>query len=386
MSTLPTNQAPPIVLIVDDDQGMRLMLRRMLEQAGYEVTEAGNGEEGIQRYGLIQPDVVVLDVMMPGLNGFDVIPHLRANEEVPWTPVLMLTALNDVSDKVRGLEAGADDFLSKPCNRAELIARVRALLRLKEFHRELALKNDVLERQQYELEKSNSLLRHVLGRYVSPGVAEVVLANPDKSLRLGGASQEVSVLFADIRNFTPFTEHHRAHEVLSILNTIWDALVPLVFEQHGTFDKYLGDALMVFYGAPVPMEDDALRAVRTAVALQARFIELRESMPELQQMGIGIGISSGEAVVGNVGSEQVMDYTVIGTIPNTASRLQEMAFSDQILICETTYQRVRQEVEVKALKPLSLRGIQEPVMTYEVQKVSRAAPASAHRLWDKLTR
>ncbi len=386
MSTAVPEQAPPIILVVDDDQGMRLMLRRMLEQAGYEVVEASSGEEGLSRYGLTRPDVVVLDVMMPGLNGFEVVPLLRAKEDMPWTPVLMLTALNDVADKVRGLEVGADDFLSKPCNRAELVARVRALLRLKQLHNELEHKNYELERKQYELEKSNALLHRALKRYVSPEIAEVVLASATKSLKLGGASYPVSVLFADIRHFTSFSERLSAYQVLTLLNRIWDALVPIIFEMHGTFDKYLGDGLMAFYGAPVPLEDDALRALLTAVAMQERFRQLRELMPELAEMGIGIGIASGEAVVGNVGSEQVMDYTVIGSTPNAAKRLEEIAVRDQILICENSYQAVRELIEVRALEPLVLQGIRHPLQAYEVLKLRPSGNAPSHKLWSKLAR
>jgi class 3 adenylate cyclase len=352
MSDTPPAAKSPSILVIDDDDGMRLMLRRILEKESYKVEEAPDGEEGLAACQRIRPDLILLDGMMPRMTGFEVVRRLREDPATRAVPVLMLTALPDMNDKVRGLDMGADDFLRKPINRVELLARVRSLLRIRYLHN--------------ELEQKNALLHNVLNRYVAEDVTNEILANPAENLRLGGHTSRVSVLFADIRGFTSFTEDRPAPVVVSVINTIFKRLVPVIFAQRGTFDKYLGDAVMAFYGAPIPYPDDALRAVRTAVQMQRAFQALRQEQPELGPLGLGIGIFTGDSVVGNLGSEQVMDYTVIGDVPNSAKRLQENAAPGQILICPTTRAAVQDHVRVNALEPLALRGKKAPVPVFEV--------------------
>jgi adenylate cyclase len=352
MSEAPHFPRSPCILVVDDDDGTRLMLRRILEKESYKVEEAPDGEEGLAVCGRVNPDLILLDGMMPRLTGFEVVQRLRAEEATRAIPVLMLTALPDMNDKVRGLDLGADDFLRKPINRVELLARVRSLLRIRFLHNELEEKND--------------LLRHVLNRYVAEDVADEILANPSENMRLGGRTSRVSVLFADIRGFTSFTEDHPAPIVVGLINLIFKRLVPVIFAHKGTFDKYLGDAVMAFYGAPLSYPDDALRAVLTAVDMQTAFYALKQEQPELRSLGLGVGIFTGDAVVGNLGSEQVMDYTVIGDVPNSAKRLQENAEPGQILICQTTCEAVRDRMNVNPLEPLQLKGKKAPLQVFEV--------------------
>ncbi len=347
------------ILVVDDNEQNIELLEAMLLPQGYDVISARDGIEALERVEQFTPHLVLLDVMMPRMDGFEVTRRLRGRPETASVPILMLTALRELSDKVRGLELGADDFLSKPFNRIELLARVRSLLRIKHLHD--------------QLEQKNALLHQVLTRYVAAEVANEILANPDQNLKLGGQTTRVSVLFADIRGFTRFSEHRKAEEVLGVLNTIWHRLVPFVFEMRGTFDKYLGDAIMAFYGAPISYEDDTVRAVRTAVALQQEFLSLKEEIPALAEMGLGVGIFTGDAVVGNVGSEQMMDYTTIGNTPNMARRLQENAKGGQIIICEATYEAVKDIVEARAIEPLSLKGRGAPMAAYEILALRPAA-------------
>ncbi len=343
------------VLVVDDQPHNVKLVESILSSEGYEVLTASDGQSALVIAYEQRPDLVILDVLMPGMNGFQVARALRKNPDTRPIPILMLTALRDLGDKVRGLEAGADDFLSKPFNVVELVARVRSLLRIKQLHNELEIKNALLER--------------VLTHYVSRTIAREVLRNPEENLRLGGHTLEVSVLFADIRGFTAFTERHEAAQVTEVLNRIFDELASIVFAYNGTLDKYLGDAIMAFYGAPVPSVDKAMQAVRTAWEMQERFAHLRETMPVLRELGLGVGICTGEAVVGNVGSRQMMDYTVIGNTPNTAKRLQEQARSGQILVDEQTYAACRGMVRARRLLPLALKGRSEPVVAYEVLDV-----------------
>jgi class 3 adenylate cyclase len=185
-------------------------------------------------------------------------------------------------------------------------------------------------------------------------------------MRLGGELRAVTVLFADIRGFTRFTEQHSAPEVITALNTIFESLSEVVFLHHGTFDKYLGDGLMTFFGAPVAEQDDAQRALDTALEMQRRFVGLRKKhRADFEGLGLGIGLHSGDAVVGNIGSEAVMDYTVVGDVVNVAKRLQERASGGQILLSEATFQQVK----VKGAEPMEgieLPGRQELVRAYRI--------------------
>ncbi len=366
------SQSPPRILIVDDKENNLRLLRSTLEPMGYEVSAARNGPEALERVFQDRPDMVVLDVLMPGMTGFEVVEKIRAHAESQAIPVLMLTALSEMRDKVKGLDAGADDFLTKPFHPVELLARVRSLLRIKRLHDELQAKNALLER--------------ILMRYISEEVAQEILHNPDQNLRLGGQSCEVSVLFADIRGFSHFSEKREAVQVTQVLNKVFDRLSPAVFEYRGTLDKYLGDAIMAFYGAPVPSPNSAEQAVRTAWEMMQRFTQLCQDDPcTMCELGLGVGISTGEAVVGNVGSERIMDYTVIGKTPNTAKRLQESAQAGQILIDERAYQTVREIAHVRPIEPLRLKGYSEPVRAYEVLSVQDhlevALPRRAEPAW-----
>lgn len=234
------------------------------------------------------------------------------------------------------------------------------------LERSLSLSSMEMQELHNELEKKNKILNQVLTRYVAAEIAQEILKNPEEKLRLGGETVLVSVLFADIRGFTSFSETRDARVVIQMLNKIFSRLVPIIFEHHGTFDKYMGDAVMAFYGAPISHEDDALRAVKTAVRMQQVLQPLQEEDPELQPIGMGIGIFTGYAVVGNMGSEKIMNYTVIGDTPNTAKRLQENARRGQALICPLTYEKVLDSVEVKPIEPITVKGRGAPVPVYEV--------------------
>lgn len=343
------------ILVVDDNLHNTRIIETLLSKQGHEIIVAHSGQEALAHVAQAPPDLVVLDVIMPDMDGFAVTRVLRSSEATQNIPILMVTALNDLKEKVKGFEAGADDFLSKPFNGIELLARVKSLLRIKRLHDELMEKN--------------ALLEQVLMRYVSEDIAREILNNPTQNLRLGGQSCEVSVLFADIRGFTHFSERRRPSQVIQMLIRIFSQLTPVVFDHHGTLDKYLGDAIMAFYGAPVPMLNSPEQAVRTAWAMQQKFDQLRQSNLVTDGLGLGVGICTGEAVVGNVGSERIMDYTVIGNTPNTAKRLQECAQPSQILIDEKTYQAVRGTVDARKIEPLNLKGCSHPVQVYEVLAV-----------------
>ncbi|HEX2914158.1 MAG TPA: adenylate/guanylate cyclase domain-containing protein [Chloroflexia bacterium] len=346
-----TRQTPRI-LIVDDIAANVELLEALLTADGYDVSLAYDGEEALQKVDEDDPDLILLDVMMPGLNGFEVCSRLKQNERTQFIPVVLLTALDQVEDKVRGLDSGADDFLTKPFNRLELKARIRSLLRIRSLH------NDV--------EQKRRLLFRLLNRYMSEEIVATILEDPEERLKLGGEKREVAILFADIRGFTTFSECTSAERVVEVLNECFHDITEVVFRHKGTFDKYVGDCILAFYGAPISYGDDLYRCLTTAVEMQRIFTEISRQWtdPHMRSLGLGIGINFGEVVVGNIGSERLMDYTIIGDNVNLAQRLEQAAQGGQILISEEVYRRVKEHVKASQLAPISVKGKREPVTAY----------------------
>lgn len=343
------------ILVVDDDPRNTDLLYTYLTSIGYKVVTASNGKEALARVDDQPPDLILLDVMMPGLNGLEVCSQLKSREETRLIPIVMVTALREVEDRIKALEVGADDFLSKPFNIYELAARVKSLLRIKRLHD--------------ELEQKNALLYNVLNRYMSSEVSKQILRDPDRYLQLGGETRRVTVLFVDIKGFTLFAERHSPSRVVELLNTCFSELTKIIFKWRGTFDNFLGDAIMAFYGAPVSYEDDEWRALKTALELREAFStwQKEHQTEDLTDLGLAMGLHTGEAIVGNIGSELVMHYTVIGDTANVAKRLQELAEKGQILISAATYEPVADRAVVRPLEPQVLRGRQEPIQVYELQ-------------------
>jgi len=342
---------PPEILIADDDRFIRDLLETYLTDAGCNVRAFVNGEEALEAVQEKHPDLLLLDIRMPKLDGLTVCGMLKSNPETQFIPVVIVTALDAEDEELNAIEAGADDFITKPFNSLILLTRVRSLLRLKRLHD--------------NLENRNDLLRQVLNRYVDHEIADVILTDPDRHLKLGGETREITVLFADLREFTHFSASHPAPQVVDILNLVFNEMVELVYQNQGTFDKFLGDAIMAFYGAPISGENDPYRALRTALEMQECFKRLQaDDLGQLlRPLGLGAGIHSGEAIVGNIGSERLMDYTVIGDTVNVARRLQESAKPGEILISDAVYQLVP-DSKVEFLGPQYLQGRDSLVDVY----------------------
>jgi class 3 adenylate cyclase len=345
------------ILVVDDVPANVELLEALLITDGYDVTTAADGHEALDFVAEDEPDLVLLDVMMPGMNGFEVCEQLKAGETTRFIPIVLITALDGIEDKLRGIAAGADDFLTKPFNRQELKARVRSLLRIRRLHNEVEQKRRVLSR--------------LLNRYVSEEIVNTILENPEERMQLGGEKREIAILFADIRGFTSFSENTSAEKVVEVLNECFHDITELVFKHRGTFDKYLGDSVLAFYGAPISYGDDLERCLHTALDMQKSFKRIRESWtdPQLKTLGLGIGINYGEVIVGNVGSERLMDYTVIGDKVNTAQRLEQSAQGDQILISETVYNLMADRIKATEIPPVTVKGKREPVRAYLLETI-----------------
>ena len=343
----------PHILVVDDDWMNREVLEAHLQSRHYRVSTTHNGVKALQIAEADPPDLFMLDVLLPDMSGYELCARFKADERLRFVPVVMVTALESEEDRIQAIEAGADDFVTKPFNSLLMFTRVKSLLRLKSL--------------SDELQERTELLQKVLNRYVDRDIADIILIGPDRYLKLGGETRRVTIVFADISGFTSFAEQHSAQEVVSALNQIFSELTSLIFKHHGTFDKYIGDEIMAFFGAPVATGDDTLNAVTMAWDMSQTFNALVRRLGRgMEEMTLEIGIHTGEVVVGNVGSEQTMNYTVIGDAVNTARRLEEIAEPGQILISEVTYTEVGERVTAVRQLPRKVQGKRDPIVTYSV--------------------
>jgi adenylate cyclase len=286
----------PRILVVDDTPVNVTLLRDLLKAKGYAVTTAASGPEALERIDREPPDLVLLDVMMPGMTGYDVCRKLCENPPTSLLPVVMVTALDPAQERVKGLEAGADNFLTKPINQPELLARVRSLLRIKQLHDELAALNRSLEqRVQEQVAQLERLGR--LKRFFSPQLAELIVAggteDPLKTHR-----REITVIFLDLRGFTAFAETAEPEEVMAMLGEYHEAMGRLVLEHEGTLERFTGDGMMIFFNDPLPVVNPAQRALRMALSMRDRVVELSAGWRRRGwDLGLGVGVAQGYATL-----------------------------------------------------------------------------------------
>jgi class 3 adenylate cyclase len=363
------------VLVVDDDVDMATFLGRLLAQEGMRVETALNGETGLASIAESPPDLVLLDVMMPGANGFDVCRRLKSDELTALIPVVLVTSLEDSESRVRGIEAGADDFLSKPVKREELIARVKTLRRLHETRKELESRRLAAEVQRKEA------IRKAFSRYISPRLADrIAEAAGEQGDPFQGRAQRTNLvaLFADLRGFTRLTEKNEVSEVVGMLNEYFGILTDAAYQHDGTIFNMAGDSLLVGFNVPFPQPDAAERAWRTALEMVGRFAPVAAGWHSKLglELGVGVGICAGEAIIGNVGSEHYASYTIIGNPVNTAARLMQMAAAGEVLICGPVFERIRHllaDHRVDGRGDVALRGRLEPIKVYAVQAAAEAS-------------
>ena len=372
-----TSRQPPVlggakgpghVLVVDDQEDNRALIVRYLSQAGHQVRQASNGNEALASIAFAKPDVILMDVIMPGASGFEICQKLKADPETLDIPLVLITGLQRRDDRVAGIEAGADDFLSKPVYPEELVARVRSLMRLSEARR--ALEEARLAR---EIEQRQWIHR-MFERYVSPKLVKEILdegnqrENPlDRLSRL-----EVVALFADMRGFTSIAEKLEPSKVVELLNDFFSLITAVAYEHEGTVFNMAGDSLLIGFGVPLPQADSAERAVRAACAMIRRFqshVANWQSTYDIK-VGLGIGISRGEAIAGNVGSPTYMNYTIIGDAVNVAARLMQNAKANEILISEPVFNQLGSPAEglrLEPLPPMTFKGKSAPLPVYCVR-------------------
>lgn len=354
------------ILVVDDTPQNVKLLADLLAVKGYEVATAASGAEALEQVAKHQPDLVLLDVVMPGMTGYEVCRKLRDDPKTATLPVVMVTALDPGTERIKGIEAGADDFVSKPLNQPELLARVKSLLRIKSLYDRLEDMNQHLEaRVREQVEQLDRLSR--LKRFFSPQLAELIVnggaEDPLKSHR-----RELTVVFFDLRGFTAFAETAEPEEVMGVLREYHGELGKLILEHEGTLERFAGDGLMVFFNDPVPVPDPAARAVRLALRAQARAGELTAKWGKLGfELGLGIGIAQGYATIGAIGFEGRWDYGAVGTVTNLAFRLCSEAQPGQIVVARRVLAAVEAEVSAESIGELALHGFLKPVAAFNIR-------------------
>ena len=366
-------RTPARILIADDTPANVRMLEKRLQHNGYDVVVARDGEEALAVAHATHPDLILLDIMMPKVDGLAVCRRLKGDPAFPFTPIIMVTAMADSKDVVAGLEAGGDDYLTKPVDQQALVARVRSMLRIKALHdtvqaqtAELARWNATLEervaRQLAELERVGRLKR-----FFSPQLAELIVR--------GGADdplvshrREVTVVFIDLRGFTSFAERAEPEEVMGVLREYHARMGALVLASEGTLERFTGDGMMIFFNDPVIVPDAVERAVRMTVAMRDGVDELAARWRKRgHELHAGLGIAQGYATIGAIGFEGRLDYGAIGTVTNLAFRLCAEAATGQILISQSVYAAAGDLIDAESIGELTLKGFQRPVAAYNVR-------------------
>ena len=338
---------------------------------GYDVVSASDGLQALEPARSAKPDLVLLDVVMPGLDGYAVCRQLREREDTAMLPVIMLTA-SEGSEKTKAIEAGADDFIPKPFNHDELLARVRSLLRIKRYHDEITELNRTLEeRVQAQVQELERMQR--LQRFLSPQLAQAIVSSGDEAI-LSSHRRQVAMLFADLRGWTSFADAVEPEELMHVLGEFHEVIGRLVKRFDATVGFLQGDGVQLFFNDPIEIPDAALRAVRLGCALQE---EMAELTPRWRKRGhdldFGAGIALGYATCGEVGFEGRSDYAAIGAVTNLASRLADEATGGQILIEQRLYAEVEDDVDVEPIGEVTLKGFHRPVSAFSVIAVRERA-------------
>ncbi len=349
------------LLVLDDQPYDALLVSTYLREEGYQVLTANKGEDALKLIYEEKPDIVLSDVMMPGMDGFEVCRRIKSDENSVLTPVVLITALEGQQDRIKGIQAGADEFLSKPINREELMARVRSLLRYQQARAQLE-------------EAKNEHLKGMFKRYVSPKLVDKILIRPGHAENALGDQQdrqEAVILFADLRGFTAMSEMLKPKDVVSLLNEFFTMLTESAYNYEGTIFNMAGDCLLIGFSVPFFQEDAAERAINSAITMQKNFVQLDAAWRETYgiDVGLGIGINKGEIITGNVGSPNYMNYTVIGDTVNVASRLVSLAKRGEIILSQAmieAFDMSKSSEKLEALDPVMLKGKAQPQQVYRI--------------------
>ena len=376
----------PALLVVDDNEDNRLTLSLQLNGQGYHnITIATNGQEALSVLSSKPFELVLLDIMMPDLNGYEVLARMRSSPELRNIPVIMISAIGELDSVVHCIELGAEDYLPKPFEPTLLRARVRASLERKWLHDQVVAQAADLAAQAAELATWNKTLEQRLAdqlaeiermgklrRFLSPQIADLIVASGMEK-QLQSHRREIAVLFCDLRGFTGFSETSDPEDVVMLLRDYHAAIGQIIIKYSATLEHFAGDGVMVFLNDPVPIDKPELQAVRMALEMRDAIGTLTEKWRRLgHDIGFGIGISHGFATLGTIGFEGRFDYAAIGTVSNIASRLCDEAKPGQILISPRVLMAVEDSMKVQPVGELTLKGIRRPMTAYNV--VAPSAP------------
>jgi class 3 adenylate cyclase len=367
---------PARILVVDDVADNVEILRMRLESLGYEVVVATDGEEALAKVASDLPDLVLLDIMMPKIDGLEVVKRMKADASLPFIPVILVTAKATPKDVVAGLDAGGDDYLTKPIDHGALVARVRAMLRIKALHDQVQDLNTGLEakvkEQVGEIERVGRLRR-----FLAPQLAQAIVSAGDDKV-LDNHRREIVAMFCDLRGFTSFSETAEPEDIMTVLKEYHGSIGPLIRKYEGTLDRFTGDGMLIFFNDPLPCEDAPQRAARLA-------LEMREAVATLtpkwarrgHRLGFGVGMAQGYATLGRIGFEDRMDYTAIGAVVNLAARLCSDAADGQVLVSGRLAAEIEDLVQIEDLGERELKGVARPTAVGNLQALKASEQAAA---------
>lgn len=370
------------ILLVEDSRSIAILLTARLEALGHGVLHAEDGAKGVELFPNAEADLVLMDIEMPIMNGFEAVSRIRAFETTQkwaWTPIIFLTASDTSEDLVTAIEVGGDDFIVKSAPEVVLQAKMKAMTRIAQLRQRLTEALQTLDKQAGELAAWNAELEarvaegvnkierlDRLRRFFSPAVADLLLSG-DAVDPLKPRRREIVVIFLDLRGYTAFTETHGPEEVMRVLAEFHEAMGRLIVKYGGTLERFTGDGLMVFFNDPIVIPDPSLRAAKMA-------FEMQQSMTLLQgrwlergfTLAMGIGIAKGIATIGGIGFEMRKDYGAIGSVTNLAARLCSEAKGGQVLMSEAVALDIQDDVAVNSVGEHTLKGFQQPVGCYEL--------------------
>lgn len=355
------------VLVVDDDPVNRAILVGSLESQGYSAAVASDGREALRKLREGGWDVVLLDLVMPVMDGFEVLRTMKEDERLRSLPVIVVSALEEMESVVRCIEMGAADYLPKPFDPVLLRARLKSSLAAKRLNDVVAAHLAEIEELAEQLKVRNRFIQETFGRYLSDAVVAEILESPD-GLRLGGEKRTVTMLMSDLRGFSAMAERLAPEQVVRVINNYLGTMADVILAHDGTIDEFIGDSVLGFFGAPVARPDDARRAVACALAMQKGMerVNRRNADEGLPSVEMGIAVHTGDVVVGNIGSEKRAKYGAVGSHVNLTARIETYTCGGQVLISERTLREAGKDVVTGGSLSVRAKGFPEPIRVHDL--------------------